>query len=93
MNFTERVQQIVKTIPAGKLMTYGQVAKLAGNSKAARQVGWILNKNYDPGIPCHRVISKQGLGGYNRGAQAKTTILKQEGIDLNNLADYLAQND
>jgi O-6-methylguanine DNA methyltransferase len=55
------------------------VAKLAGSPKAYRAVGNILNKNYDPQIPCHRVIRSDGTtGGYNRGSAQKIKILKSE---------------
>lgn len=80
--FREKVFEIVRRIPKGEVLTYSQVARLVGNSRAARAVGNILNKNYDPGIPCHRVIRADGaLGGYNRGGQKKAEILKSEGYD------------
>jgi O-6-methylguanine DNA methyltransferase len=79
-SFTEKVYDIVRKIPAGKVLTYREVAKRAGNKNAARAVGNILHKNYNPKIPCHRVIRSDGsLGGYNRGAAKKMKILKKEG--------------
>ncbi|MFA6253903.1 MAG: MGMT family protein [Candidatus Paceibacterota bacterium] len=79
--FTEKVLAVVGRIPKGKVLTYGEVAKKAGNAKASRAVGNILNKNHDPAIPCHRVIRSDGkLGGYNRGAKAKADLLKKEGF-------------
>lgn len=70
--FTQNVLEIVKKIPAGRTLTYSQVAALAGNPKAARAVGMIMSKNYNPEVPCHRVIRTDGkLGGYNRGGIAK----------------------
>lgn len=79
--FTQKVQAIVKVIPAGKVMTYKQVADKAGNVKAARAVANIMAANYDLSIPCHRVIrSDGGLGGYNRGGEPKKrAILESEG--------------
>ena len=78
--FTEKVYEIVGKIPRGKVLTYKEVAKLAGSPRASRAVGNILNKNYNPKIPCHRVIRSDGkLGGYNRGAKKKNEILKSEG--------------
>ena len=78
--FTEKVYEAVKKIPKGEVLTYREVARRAGNKKAARAVGNILNKNHDPGIPCHRVIRSDGkLGGYNRGAKMKIKLLKKEG--------------
>ena len=79
--FTEKVYAVVMKIPKGKVLTYQEVAKLAGNVKASRSVGNILNKNHNPKIPCHRVIrSDDKLGGYNRGAKKKMEILKKEGV-------------
>jgi len=79
-SFTEKVYGVVKKIPKGKVLTYKEVARRAGNINASRAVGNILNKNYDPKIPCHRVIRSDGkLGGYNRGAKEKIKILKKEG--------------
>ena len=71
-------------IPKGKTMTYKQVATKAGNSSAARAVGTIMKKNYDPKIPCHRVVRSDGfVGQYNRGGSTeKIRILKNEGVFL-----------
>lgn len=80
-NFTERVRDMVRKIPRGKTMTYRDVATKAGNPGAARVVGSIMKANYDPEIPCHRVIRSDGkIGEYNRGGpEAKLRILKEEG--------------
>ena len=79
--FSEKVKAIVAKIPRGKTMTYTEVARRAGNARAARAVGAVMKSNYDPKIPCHRVVrSDGGMGGYNRGgANKKLAILKQEG--------------
>ena len=78
-SFTEKVFEVVRKIPAGETFTYKKVAKLAGSPRAYRAVGNILNTNYDPAIPCHRVIRADGkTGGYNRGAFQKAAILKRE---------------
>lgn len=67
-SFTEKVFDVVKKIPKGKVLTYKEVAKKSGNEKASRAVGNILHKNFDISIPCHRVIRSDGkFGGYNRG--------------------------
>ncbi|MBM3257164.1 MAG: MGMT family protein [Candidatus Liptonbacteria bacterium] len=79
--FKEKVYAVVLKIPRGEVVTYQEVAKRAGNPKAFRAVGNILSKNYDPKIPCHRVIrSNGGMGGYNRGLEKKIQILQKEGI-------------
>ncbi len=78
--FADRVRDIVRKIPKGKVLTYKQVASLAGSPNASRAVGNIMKKNFDPKIPCHRVIRSNGsVGGYNRGgAKKKLEILRIE---------------
>lgn len=87
LTFKDKVFGVVKGIKKGQVMTYKQVAKKVGSPNAARAVGSILKTNYDPKIPCHRVIrSDGGLGGYNRGGNSKKlAILKKEGVRLENL--------
>ncbi len=79
-SFSEKVYDVVRKISKGKTMTYGEVAKKIGSPKASRAVGTVLSKNYDPKIPCHRVIRSDGkMGGYNRGGiSMKKKILQQE---------------
>lgn len=78
--FSEKVLDVVKNIPRGQVLTYMQVAKLSGSPNASRAVGSILKKNYNPKIPCHRVIRSDGsLGNYNRGNSEKARKLKSEG--------------
>ena len=61
MNFIDKVYQIVKSIPYGSVMSYGDVAELLGNRRMARQVGWALHVNPDPAhIPCFRVVNRFG---------------------------------
>jgi O-6-methylguanine DNA methyltransferase len=79
--FSNRVYNVVRTIPRGKTMTYGEVARAVGRPGAARAVGNALNRNYDPRIPCHRVVMSSGkIGGYNRGAELKIRLLREEGV-------------
>lgn len=81
--FSQKVFAVVRKIPKGKVLTYGEVARLVGSPHAYRAVGNILNKNRDRKIPCHRVIRSDGTpGGYNRGARNKIRILRKEGIKL-----------
>ena len=78
--FREKVLNIVRKIPKGGSMTYKQVATKAGNQNAARAVGAIMRTNYDPTVPCHRVIHTSGaIGNYNRGGPSrKKEILMSE---------------
>ena len=80
MTFRQRVLKIVRHIPAGHTMTYQDVALEAGSPGAARAVGNIMKGNYDPSIPCHRVVRSDGkLGEYNRGGEArKRDLLRAE---------------
>jgi len=84
MTFADRVRAIVKKIPKGEALTYKEVARRAGNSKAARAVGAIMHANYDESIPCHRVIASDGtMRGYNRGGiTRKRRRLQVEGARL-----------
>lgn len=79
-SFRDAVYGVVRKIPKGKCLTYKQVAEAAGYPNACRAVGNILNKNFDPEIPCHRVIRSDGkIGGYNRGVDKKRERLTAEG--------------
>lgn len=84
--FFESVYEIVKSIPKGKVMSYGDIAFLLGNKKAARQVGYALHVNPDPdNIPCYRVVNR--LGEVSSafafgGANVQKTLLKKEGVDF-----------
>ncbi len=82
----DRIYQIVKLIPKGKVASYGQIAALAGNPKWSRVVGYALHVNPDPeGIPCYRVVTKDGkpsdafaFGGF----QEQVYLLKKDGIEF-----------
>ena len=81
MDFRKKVLVVVSKIPRGETLTYKKVAELAGSPKAYRAVGNVLHTNFDPKIPCHRVVRSDGrLGGYNRGTRYKLRLLRQEGV-------------
>jgi methylated-DNA-[protein]-cysteine S-methyltransferase len=84
ISFQEKVYAVVKKIPKGKVLTYKEVAERIGKPKAYRAVGMILSKNFNPLIPCHRVIRTDGkIGNYNRGGSvSKIKILKAEGYQF-----------
>lgn len=82
MEFKDKVLDVVRGIKKGETKSYGEVAKLAGSSGAARAVGTIMAQNQDLTVPCHRVIRSDGaLGPYN-GLQGpdKKELLKNEGV-------------
>ena len=83
MNFTAMVVDVIKSIPYGKVATYGQVAMLAGNRFGARQVVWILNSMSEKEkLPWHRVINSQGKISLKRGTgyEVQKKLLLNEGI-------------
>jgi len=87
-NFKNKVYQATQAIPKGKVATYGQLAKFAGNPKAARAVGVFMKNNPDaPIVPCHRVVSSDGkLTGYSGvgGITQKRKMLLDEGVCFKN---------
>ena len=86
MNFREKVYNFVKKIPKGKVATYKSVAVAIGLPKSSRAVANVLAHNFDPKIPCHRVVRSDGfISGYNRGGPAqKDKLLKNEGVKTKN---------
>jgi methylated-DNA-[protein]-cysteine S-methyltransferase len=84
MNFNQKVWALCARIPAGKVSTYGQIAKHLGSSRAARAVGNALNKNpYAPQVPCHRVVGSTGdLTGFAGGLAKKKKLLEEEGVEF-----------
>lgn len=60
-SFGERIKELIRTIPAGKVATYGQIAMMAGNPRGVRGVVWILHSSSrKAGLPWHRVINSKG---------------------------------
>ena len=82
----EDVYELLKKIPAGKVTTYGDLAKALGNPSASRIVGKILGQNPNPiQVPCHRVVMSNGkLGGYAYGSAKKRGLLEKEGLSFTN---------
>jgi O-6-methylguanine DNA methyltransferase len=82
-NFTARVLSVVKTIPRGRVATYGDVATMAGRPRAARAVGNIMRDCARPDVPCHRVVAAGGrLGGYGGREDVKRALLIAEGVPV-----------
>lgn len=79
--FRDRVEAVVAQIPAGRVMTYGQLAALCGNARAARIVGGIAHFG-NPELPWQRVVNKRGglAAGYPGGRRAHQAALEAEGI-------------
>lgn len=85
--FRARVEALVAQIPAGRVMTYGQIAALCGNARAARIVGGIAHFG-DPSLPWQRVVNKSGglASGYPGGRAGHKQVLEVEGVAVS--ADY-----
>lgn len=83
-DFTNKIYEIAKRIPKGKVATYKQLAELAGNNKAARAVGMAMKHNpFAPTVPCHRVVASNGkLTGFSApgGIDKKKAMLLDEGV-------------
>src|SRR4030043_1011354 len=85
MEFEERVKGVIRAIPRGKVATYAQVAALAGNHRAARQVVRVLHASSDKdGLPWHRVINSRGgiSLGRGRGFEKQRRLLSKEGVHV-----------
>lgn len=82
----EDVYDLLRKIPAGKVTTYGDLAKALGNPSASRIIGRILSQNPNPiKVPCHRVVMSDGkLGGYAYGTAKKRGLLEKEGLCFTN---------
>lgn len=98
MGIFEKVYEVVRQIPKGKVATYGQIAKIIGEPRKAKIVGWALHSNpYKETVPCHRVVNRNGeLSGSFAfgGMEVQRKLLEEEGIifDENgriNLQKYL----
>lgn len=83
-DFFLKVCSIVRNIPQGKVLTYGDIAKMAGSPRSCRAVGRVMATNPIPLIiPCHRVVASNGLlTGYSAegGLETKAALLKMEGV-------------
>ena len=84
--FRMRVSETLRSrVPAGEVVTYGELACLSGSPGAARAVGSVMSKNPIPlFIPCHRVVAQAGLGGFGPGLEAKRILLRLEGAEIRN---------
>ena len=92
-SFTQRGKDILKKIPQGKVATYGQIAALAGNPRAVRQVVWTLHSSTEKDkLPWHRVVNSKGQISLkpNYGYEIQKELLRKEGVkfDKNDTIDF-----
>ncbi len=86
MNFFDCVYEILKTVPKGKVTTYGDIAKALGRPRSSRAVGYALHVNPDPdNIPCYKVVNRFGglssafaFGGIN----VQKILLEKDGVEV-----------
>lgn len=86
-SFFERVYEVVRLIPPGRISTYGAIARFLGSGRSARMVGWAMNQSHsvDVRIPAHRVVNRKGmLSGKHHfgGANVMQQLLESEGIRI-----------
>ena len=85
-NFYQRVYQIARTIPFGKVTSYGAIARALGATRSARMVGWAMNASHNiPDIPAHRVVNRNGLltgKMHFDGTNLMQQLLENEGIEV-----------
>ena len=88
MSFFEEVYELLKTIPYGKVTTYGDIAKALGRPRSSRIVGYALHVNPDPdNIPCYKVVNREGYlapAFAFGGEEAQKAMLEGEGIVVKN---------
>lgn len=84
--FFEKVYAVVRQIPAGKVTSYGAIAKCIGSPQSARMVGWAMNASHgQEGVPAHRVVNRLGLltGKHHfEGTSLMQQLLENEGIKV-----------
>jgi methylated-DNA-protein-cysteine methyltransferase-like protein len=93
-NFFERVYQIARQIPYGRVTSYGAIAKSLGAARSARMVGWAMNASHNlEDVPAHRVVNRNGMlsGKHHfQGTNLMQQLLESEGVDVvdNQIVDF-----
>jgi methylated-DNA-protein-cysteine methyltransferase-like protein len=93
-NFFERVYEVVKQIPYGRVTSYGAIAKFLGAARSARMVGWAMNASHTmEDVPAHRVVNRKGLltGKFHfDGTNLMQQLLESEGVKVvdNQVVDF-----
>lgn len=94
LSFFERVYQVARRIPAGKVTSYGAIARAIGSAQSSRMVGYAMNASHNlPDIPAHRVVNRNGLltGKHHfQGTSLMQQLLENEGIQVvnNQIQDF-----
>ena len=93
LSFFERVYEVVRLIPEGRVTSYGAIARYLGASRSARMVGYAMNASHTRNVPAHRVVNRQGLltGKFHfDGSNLMQQLLENEGIQVidNQVQDF-----
>ena len=83
--FFDRVYEVCRQIPEGRVTSYGAIAKSLGAARSARMVGWAMNNSHDKNVPAHRVVNRIGmLSGKHHfsGTNAMQQLLEAEGVEV-----------
>lgn len=96
LSFFERVYEVVRLIPPGRVTSYGAIARYLGASRSARMVGYAMNASHTRNVPAHRVVNRKGLltGKFHfDGSNLMQQLLENEGIEVidNQVQDFKAK--
>lgn len=87
LSFFEKVYQVVKQVPFGRVTSYGAIAKYLGAARSSRMVGYAMNSSHGKDVPAHRVVNRNGLltGKHHfEGTHLMQQLLESEGIEVKN---------
>lgn len=92
-SFFDRVYEVARQIPYGRVTSYGAIAKFLGAARSARMVGWAMNGSHNKDVPAHRVVNRKGLlsGKHHfEGTNLMQQLLENEGIVVidNQIQDF-----
>lgn len=85
IGFFEKVYQVARQIPYGRVTSFGAIARYLGAPRSARMVGWALNGSHDKDVPAHRVLNRNGLltGKHHfPGTNLMRDLLESEGVEV-----------
>lgn len=87
LSFYEKVYEVARQIPYGRVTSFGAIARFLGAAKSARMVGYALNGSIGKDVPAHRVVNRKGLltGKFHfEGTNLMQQLLESEGVDVKN---------
>ncbi len=92
-SFFDKVYEVAKLIPYGRVTSYGAIAKYLGAARSARMVGWAMNNSHNKDVPAHRVVNRAGVltGKHHfEGSNLMQQLLENEGVQVkdNQIVDF-----